>query len=326
MENKILDYFIYTFTHLHRDNKNGGAPHKPILLLSIIHEYELGRIKDNRIFITPELTNSFTIYWNQLVTSIHHQKFALPFFHLTNEKGDWWKLIPNIGCEIWVEIAGSMRSFGNLSSAVTYAEIDRNLSNLLLTKETRNILREAILQKYFSNHTLQSIDNEENKYLDNLKNELYEPLSEYKNNLQNLKSKLDPETYQVEVYNRGTLFRREIVKIYNETCAMSELRVSGTFSISMVDACHIEQFAKTFNNHPTNGIALCPNLHRAFDRGAISINNNYEIILSKSITENIESEYSFQKLEGKRILLPMNSLLYPSLESLTWHRKNVFKK
>ena len=143
--------------------------------------------------------------------------------------------------------------------------------------------------------------------------------------MQNLKKILDPETYQVEVYNRGTIFRREIIKLYEETCAMSGLRVSGTFSISMVDACHIEQFAKTFNNHPTNGIALCPNLHRAFDRGAISINDNYEIILSKSIKENIESDYSFHRLDGKKIILPQNTQFYPSLESLAWHRKNVYK-
>jgi putative restriction endonuclease len=39
----------------------------------------------------------------------------------------------------------------------------------------------------------------------------------------------------------------------------------------MVDACHIVPFYKTYNNHPTNGIALCPNLHRAFDKGAIAV-------------------------------------------------------
>ena len=93
----------------------------------------------------------------------------------------------------------------------------------------------------------------------------------------------------------------------------------------LFDTVHVEQFAKTFNNHPTNGIALCPNLHRAFDRGAISIDDNYEIILSKSIKENMESEYSFHKLEGKKILLPQSPQFYPSLESLAGHRKIPLK-
>lgn len=138
METQILDFFIYAFTHLRRDNKNGGAPHKPILLLSIIHEYELGRISDNRIFITPELTHTFSVYWNQLVTTKHAPRFALPFFHLTGEKGNWWKLIPNIGCELWIDIAGSMRSFSNLSVAVAFAEIDLGLFSLLSNKELNN--------------------------------------------------------------------------------------------------------------------------------------------------------------------------------------------
>jgi putative restriction endonuclease len=323
MNTKILDYFIYAFTHLRRDSKNGGAPHKPILLLSIIHEYELGRISDNRIFISPELTHSFSVYWNQLVTTKHDPRFALPFFHLTGEKGNWWKLIPNIGCELWIDNAGSMRSFGNLSIAVAFAEIDLGLFSLLSNKESREILKNALLKEYFQN---QIIENQEDNYLNNLKNELNEPKSEYRNNLQNLKKILDPETYQIEVYNRGTIFRREIVKLYNETCCMSGLRVSANFTITMVDACHIEQFAKTFNNHPTNGIALCPNLHRAFDRGAISVNDNYEIILSKSFKENMESEYSFHKLEGKSIILPSNSQYNPSFEGFAWHHKNVFKK
>ena len=322
METRILDYFIYAFTHLRRDSKNGGAPHKPILLLSIIHEYELGRISDNRIFISPELTHSFSVYWNQLVATKHDARFALPFFHLTGEKGNWWKLIPNIGCELWIDNAGSMRSFGNLSVAVAFAEIDLGLFSLLSNKESRDVLKSALLKEYFQNQT---IGNQEDNYLEDLKNELNEPKSEYKNNLQNLKKILDPETYQIEVYNRGPIFRREIVKLYDETCCMSGLRVSATFTITMVDACHIEQFAKTFNNHPTNGIALCPNLHRAFDRGAISVNDNYEIILSKSFKENIDSDYSFHKLEGKSIILPKNTQYNPSLECFAWHRKNVFK-
>jgi putative restriction endonuclease len=322
MKIQILDYFVKAFTNLRRDTKNGGAPHKPILLLSIIHEYELGRISDNRIFITPELTHSFSVYWNQLVTTKHDKRFALPFFHLTGEKGNWWKLIPNLGCELWIDNAGSMRSFGNLSVAVAYGEIDLGLYSLLTNKECREVLKNALLKGYFYDQT---IENQDDNYLNDLKNELNEPKSEYKNHLKNLKKILDPETYQVEVYNRGTIFRREIVKLYDETCCMSGLRVSANFTITMVDACHIEQFAKTFNNHPTNGIALCPNLHRAFDRGAISIDNDYKIILSKSIKENVESEYSFHKLEGKSIILPSNSQYNPSLESFAWHRENIFK-
>lgn len=323
MSTPIVDYFVRAFGNLRRDSKNGGAPHKPILLLAVIHEYEAGRITDQRIFITPELTHSFSVYWNQLVRTNHDPRFALPFFHLTGEKGQWWKLIPNTGCELWIENAGSMRSFGNLNPAVAFAEIDMGLFSLLSTSESRQLLKSVLLKSYFPNQT---IEDQDDNYVENLKNELYEPVVSYKNHLQHLKIKLDPETYQIEVFNRGTIFRREIIKLYDETCAVSGLRATGPFAITMVDACHIEPFAKSFNNHLTNGIALCPNLHRAFDRGVISVNDHYEIIVSNAIKENLESEYSFHRLQGRRLLPPNNTLFIPSAEKLAWHRKHIFKQ
>lgn len=35
-----LTYYIHCFQKLKRDHKNGGAPHKPILLLSVIDLFE----------------------------------------------------------------------------------------------------------------------------------------------------------------------------------------------------------------------------------------------------------------------------------------------
>ncbi|GAB2802228.1 HNH endonuclease [Rhabdobacter roseus] len=322
----LIDYFSFAFANLHRDRKKGGAPHKPILLLAILHEYKQGRIQDNRIFITPELTHSFSVYWNKLVTSEHDQKFALPFFHLTGEKGSWWRLIPNVGCELWIENAGSMRSFGNLSTAVCYAEIDQNLAFLLLNNDSRDILKGVLLKTYFPKNHLENPSGLYDSYIHDLKNEMKEMPGSYKAKLLNLKAHLNPETYQVEIYNRGAIFRREIVKLYDETCCISGIRVSAPFAITMVDACHIIPFSHSFDNSLINGIALCPNLHRAFDRGLIAVDDNYEVILSESFKENTASEYSFSKIEGKTILLPLDKDFFPSIEALAWHRSNTFRK
>lgn len=303
----------------------GGAPHKPILLLSLIHEYELGRIEANRIYISPELTHSFSIFWNSLVQSGHTLGFALPFSHLSNEKGNWWRLIPNPGCELWIENKGSMKSFSNLTAAVAYAEIDLNLAALLLNKETRNVLRQVLLTTYFPNASPQT-DIREDDYLSGLRDEIVEETpAEYKAKILALKTRLDPETYQVEIYNRGTIFRREVVKIYDQTCCISGLRVSATFTITMVDACHIVPFATNFDNSLTNGIALCPNLHRAFDRGLIAIDDDYRLILSKSFTENETSPFSFKQLDSQRLILPKNERFHPSRAGFAWHRENIFK-
>jgi predicted restriction endonuclease len=39
----------------------------------------------------------------------------------------------------------------------------------------------------------------------------------------------------------------------------------------MVDACHIVPIGRHGSDHVTNGLSLCPNLHRAFDRGLLSV-------------------------------------------------------
>ncbi len=328
MEVKILDYFIERLSNLKRDNAHGEqAPNKPILLLAVIQLFENQVITTNQIYISAELTFAFSRIWNAFVTNKDkHPRFALPFYHLKNEKGNWWNLVPNSGCETWIDMAGSMRTFSNLSAAVAYAEINSDLAKLLQNKETRDILKHILLTEYFSQNEIQLPDYQSDKYVEVLtKQILEESPAIYEANMKVLSKNESQDVYQVEVYNRSDIFRRQIISLYYETCAMSGLCVSAPFTITMVDACHIEQFAKTFNNHPTNGIALCPNLHRAFDRGIVSVNDNYEIILSKSFKENVESDYSFHKLAGKSIILPTNSQYYPSLESFAWHRKNVFK-
>ncbi|GAA3935741.1 HNH endonuclease [Hymenobacter algoricola] len=329
---KILDYYRYAFTHLKRDKSKGEAPHKPILLLSILHEYAVGRIDGNQIVITPELTCTFSNYWNALVTTGHEKRFALPFYHLANEKGHWWRLQPMPGCELWLQNAGSMRTFSNLSAAVACAEIDTNLATLLAQPENWQLLRQALLTIYFPGQTAPRIKDDSAGYVQGLEREIVnESQAEYKAVIDELKAdsksaktKLDPEKYEIEVYNRGTVFRREVVKLYNETCCISGLRVSATFNITMVDACHIKPFAVGFDNTLTNGIALCPNLHRAFDRGLLTVDENYRVVFSAAFTENTDSAFHLRQMAGKLLLLPAHHL--PSLEAFAWHRQHIFQQ
>jgi putative restriction endonuclease len=327
MPENILDYFIFAFSNL---NMGGGkiqekAPHKPILLLTVIQAYENRLLTTNQIPISPELTGLFKSNWNLLVKTNHTLGFALPFFHLKNEKGSWWNLIANPGCETWVEY-GKLTSFGNLSAAVAFAQIDPNLAELLRDETSRTILRRTLLDSYFPNQISIAFPNVDNE-LDDLKREMLEESpAEYRTKLKSLRTRLDPETYQIEVYARDTLFRREIVRLYDDTCCITGVRVSAPYSFSMVDACHIVPLYKTFNNHPTNGIALCPNLHRAFDKGAISIDDNYQIIVSPTFVENENSTYRLNVLAGKQIGLPKDEQFWPSPEAFAWHRENTLKR
>lgn len=312
---KDLAYYIHCFTTLRRDNKNGGAPHKPILLLSVISLFNQGIFTNSEIRILPELVSIFKTYWNRLVITNHHQIFALPFYHMRSEP--FWNLIPNFGCEKWIESKGSMRSFKNLTAAVNLAIIDKELTSILLTQEGRDVLKIAILEKYFPRNI--DFDDE----ADNLPNGsmLYEDSETYKSKIAELRKVLDENEFLEEVFVRSGVFKREIPKIYNNTCAISKLRIDAISTAAMVDACHIVPFSESHDDTISNGIALCPNLHRAFDRGLISISDNYEVVLSSSFVEDTKSSYSISQFEGKQINLPNSKELYPSLENFKAHRE-----
>jgi putative restriction endonuclease len=96
--------------------------------------------------------------------------------------------------------------------------------------------------------------------------------------------------------------------------------ITSTYNAQLVDACHIVPFSISKNDTITNGISLCPNLHRAFDRGLIKIDQNYQVRISPSISEN-NSPYSLRQFEGQQIILPKNTNHHPLIENLEWHSK-----
>jgi putative restriction endonuclease len=297
--------------------KNGGAPHKPILLLSIIRLFENGIFTNNPICVLPELVASFKANWAKLVVTNHSPIFALPFYHMSSEP--FWKLIANAGCEKWIQSKSSMRSFGNLTIAIQYALIDNELANILLVPENRDILKFAMLNKYFpdtkSNFRTDGNDELPSEQL------LHDNSETYKQKIIELKNQVDENAFQEEIFIRGGLFKREVPKIYNHTCAISGLRIAAVANVSMVDACHIVPFSKGYDDTLTNGIALCPNLHRAFDRGLISISDDYTILINRNFVENQKSVFNLAQFAGKQIFLPFAEDLYPDLGNIAVHRK-----
>lgn len=326
MTEKTLPYFVHAFTNL---NTGGGrikeaAPHKPLVLLSVIQAYESELLTDNRVVISPELISIFKANWNALVTTEHTLGFAMPFFRLKNEPGAWWHLVAKPGCELWVQ-TGDLSSFSSLTNAVAHVELDVGLAELLHNAQARAVLREVLMTHYFPGQRV-SYGTNANLNVDSVHYELLEQLlADRDRKTDRTKKRLNGETYEIELYTREAIFRREVIRLYDDTCCMTGLRVSAPYSFSMVDACHIVPFYKTFNNHPTNGIALCPNLHRAFDKGAIAVDNAYRVIVSPTFVENENSDYRLSALTGKCIRLPIDEQYMPDLAAFAWHREHVFR-
>jgi len=321
---KEFDFYLNKILKLRRDNKNGGAPHKPILLLSLISNIESGLIKTNRINITPELVSSFSKNWsNFVVGSHHHCVFALPFYHLRSS--GFWTLEPKNGFELVVESKIAMKTFSNLDTAINCAMLDEELFVLLSDKISRDLIKSKIIEKYFPKAKTLKLNDGVKAILKMETEVLSEPSVDYVLKVRGLELSLELENFQEELFKRGAIFKRNIPKIYNNTCAISRLRVSTTFNASLIDACHIKPISLSLDDTMTNGISLTPTLHRAFDRGLISFNNHYEVIISTKYTESLESTYSISQFEGTQILLPKESKYHPNLNGIKWHRENVFK-
>ncbi len=298
-----LDKYLRIFQKLKIDRAHGNAPHKPILLISVLQTFQNGINNNQRIYITPELVALFKSNWNSLVTTNHDCRFALPFYHLTSDK--FWKLISNPGFENILQLSASMKSFANLNAAVDCAIIDEDLYELMKDKNSTKILTQFLLDEYFPNSkgNFNNSSNSQQNLFDDIENKiLKEPSEEYRHEIKKLLEQKNEE----EIFLRGSLFKREIPKIYNNTCCISGMKIDATINVSMVDACHIVPFSVSFDDTVTNGIALCPNLHRAFDRGLIAIDEKYKVVVSNNFKED-GTNYSIKAFEGKEINLPKMS-------------------
>ncbi len=259
----------------------------------------------------------FKTNWSNLVRTGHVCNFSLPFFHLRGEK--FWHLVPKSGFEGFLLNRESISSLSELNGSVQYAFLDDNLFELMCDPKTNKFLHQLILDEYFPSAK------KNYSYSSSLQQKLFEEIeakilnedaSEYRAEI----IKLLEQKNEEEIFLRGSLFKREIPKIYNYTCCISGMRITSSASVSMIDACHIVPFSQSYNDTVSNGIALCPNLHRAFDRGLIGIDDDYKVIVNSNWNEE-QSSYLIKHFENKKILLPSDKTCYPNLENFSSHRK-----
>jgi len=302
-----LSYFLKKFSRLKLGHSKGApAPHKPILLLSIIQGIEAGEIIENRIYITPELVSRFKdlfrVFGGSFVAN-----FSLPFYHL--KSSGFWHLQTHPGKEILLTKSLSIRSFAHLKEVVAYASLDDVLFALLLQPDARDALKQCLLQTYFWKQQM--------------------PLSLSYSLFEEVRTEIleeSPVAYrqrveaadEEEIFVRSGVFKKVIPQLYNYTCAISGMRIIASWEVQMVDACHIVPFAESHDDTVGNGISLCPNLHRAFDRFLVSVDADYKVVVSESFLEE-KDNYPIRVHHGKQILLPENKRYLPSPENLHWH-------
>lgn len=301
--------------YLRLNRANGRAPHKPVLLLAVLKAFDEGLIIDNRIEPTAELINLFNGYWNSLVLEPNFQRrFYLPFFYLKNERSRLWTLHTLPGFEHALTRGRDIKSLGALIAYDAWAELRKDVFERWSTAEHRAADRITLMAAYFNG---QALPQHLPDHLRELEHQIEHDSPEAYVARQLLRLQDEEEEEQVL---RGAAFKRKVPELYGHRCAVTGLKVESRRNASLIDACHIVPWADSFNDTITNGIALCPNMHRAFDRGLISIANDMTLLVTPDLREN-DNAYAIRPFAGKRLLLPQERQHWPAQENLTSHQR-----
>lgn len=120
---------------------------------------------------------------------------------------------------------------------------------------------------------------------------------------------------------KQNFFRRAVLSSYGGRCCMS-----GVTEPRLLIASHIVPWSKDKKNrlNPANGLCLSAIHDRAFDKGLISVSEDFRILISGALLSSKDEflKATFSTLQGHQILLPER--FRPDSKFLLRHRTEVF--
>jgi hypothetical protein len=139
---------------------------------------------------------------------------------------------------------------------------------------------------------------------------------------------LVPEDYSGETKKviteqriKQNFFRRAVLSSYHGRCCMSGLSESR-----LLIASHIVPWSKDKANrlNPSNGLCLSAIHDRAFDKGLITLTDDFKVVVSKELKRKKEPFIIevLLPLDGRTIEPPER--FAPQMEFIAWHRKELF--
>jgi putative restriction endonuclease len=304
------DDWLDRLYNLRRDKRGSHErPHKPALLLSIIDLLDRGVITSNQVPLSKELVATFKRYFAAVRKADDQPTIQNPFFHLCGDK--FWQLVPVTG-------EGPIYRPGGVAGAPSVAELRRRVAygqfasafwQLLREPIARGQLREALIARYFpeEREKLAAIAATNGKQTSASTSELREEMPP----------------------GRDGAFRRTILEIYDFRCAACGVRVLLDQSESLVEAAHLIPFSVSWNDKPTNGLALCPNHHWAMDRHLIAPVPDCKQragiwrVNEQRLDDRIEGQRDLVSMAGKAVIPPSEEKFYPAPESLRWREEHL---
>lgn len=118
-------------------------------------------------------------------------------------------------------------------------------------------------------------------------------------------------------------FRVLVTDAYHRRCA-----ISGEKTLPVLTAAHIKPYSEQGPHALQNGLLLRADLHLLFDRGLLTITDDYRVEVSQRIKETYNNGKEYYRFHGERLIedvLPERPTERPSAEYLSWHQNRVFR-
>ena len=321
----MLNDYITRFGRLHTDRNNRWtqrlnfrAPHKPLVLLSVLDRISEGAIQSNLFEFDDELVELFNIYWQIVKPPSRRGIIGMPLWHLQSDH--FWHLLPRPGYEKRIEHGGAIYSVRQLRAALFGARLDEDLFQLLQEEQTRNVLRAVLIEGYFDEElqpklAAQGIINQQ----------AYQYSRQLLSQVKQKKTKERPvEGYQAASRDQG--FRRAITRVYDHRCALCGIRMLTPEGHTVVDAAHIIPWRISHDDDPRNGLALCRICHWTFDEGMLAVSADYMVNASPRLRADGNLPAHLAALDGRGMMRPADADYWPAAESLSWHLEHVFRR
>ncbi|NDO81148.1 restriction endonuclease [Citrobacter sp. NCU1] len=266
------------------------APHKPLLLLYVLAEYQRGhcRLFDYGSEVRDQLQSLLARFGPQRA----QYRPDMPFWRL---QGDgFWELQNAEHCSTF----GSSRQppAGELLKHGVAGGFDEKHYVLLLkNKALINSLAQHILEAHFP---------------ESIQEELADELGF---NIQQIRRQRDP------------LFRQQVLRAYNYQCAICGFNMRHDNTSVALEAAHIKWKQHGGPCEIPNGLALCAIYHKAFDKGSVGLDENMRVQISAAVNGSGIVGRLFWDFDQKPIALPQLRENYPQEEFVEWHRREVFR-
>lgn len=225
-----------------------------------------------------------------------------------------------------------VNTYLNRNKVIEFLSLPISEAIYFITNSKKTILKDLSIKEkkeeasrpysYWVNHLKNAKLIEEDSFGLKLTHDVEEFLDIFFTDIESLpKYKKEEFKNKYRILSRGTdqiSFRNELLEVYHEKCALT-----GSFltikNSNLLEAAHIIPVSHGGSYDISNGILMTPNLHKAFDLGVFTFDDDYNIIKCENIKEK-----DFLPKQSKVKYLPQKKEYRPSLISINYHKDHIF--